>query len=142
MHSKPAEKSSSKSFLEKRGQAPFLREAGVSCLYLGLSPVAPGTAGTLGGVAIAMLLPGGPSFPIWAAVAAAAVFVLGYSLAPWAERHYGRKDPPRFVLDEVLGYLVTVMPMQPRWTAAATNPVSTIDVALACDQDSVIIKSA
>lgn len=112
MPSKPAEKSSSKSF-------PDPREAAVSCLFLGRVPVFPGTAGTLGGVAIAMLLPGGSQFPFWAAGAVVALFLLGCALTPWAESHYGRKDPPQFVLDEVAGYLVTVLPMQPRWTDAA-----------------------
>jgi phosphatidylglycerophosphatase A len=79
---------------------------------LGYAPVAPGTAGTLLGVAI------------YAAVAAlcdattqlyaiglvfAVVCAASVPLATWAERHWGTKDPGRFVLDEVAGYLLVVL---------------------------------
>lgn len=118
MLTRPVEKSSSKNFPEKRGLSPFFCEAGVTCLFLGRVPVVPGTAGTLGGLAIAMMLPGGAAFPLWASVAALIAIALGWALTPWAESFYGRKDPSAFVLDEVAGYLLTVLPMQPRWTAA------------------------
>ena len=37
----------------------------------------------------------------------------GAPLGDWAERYAGEKDPGIFVLDEVIGYLITVA-----WTAA------------------------
>ena len=74
---------------------------------LGLAPVAPGTFGTLGGVLIAWLLSGTPNFLVSALVAALVLYVLGRAVAPWAEAHAG-KDPGFFVVDEVIGYLVTV----------------------------------
>ena len=40
-------------------------------------------------------------------LACAATYLVGRMLAPWAERESG-KDPQVFVLDEVLGYLITV----------------------------------
>jgi phosphatidylglycerophosphatase A len=82
----------------------------VSCGYLGLAPVAPGTFGTLGGVAIAacLVLAGATPFAAWALGIALAVYAVGWALAPWAEAYAGRKDPGIFVLDEVVGYLVTV----------------------------------
>jgi len=80
----------------------------VSCLYLGCSPFAPGTVGTLGGVAIAWLLRDDPRY-LWLSLAAAAVlYAIGRSLGPWSEAYAKKKDPGFFVLDEVIGYLITV----------------------------------
>ena len=81
---------------------------------LGLAPVAPGTFGTLGGVLVAWLLSGTPNFLLSVLVAALALYVLGRAVAPWAEAHAG-KDPGFFVVDEVIGYLVTVA-----WVGAPT----------------------
>ena len=36
------------------------------------------------------------------------VCAVNLALCPWAERHFGRKDPGAFVIDEVAGYLVVV----------------------------------
>jgi phosphatidylglycerophosphatase A len=80
----------------------------VSCGYLGCSPFAPGTVGTLGGVAIAWALRGQPHYLAWSLGAAAILYVLGRSLGDWAEKYAGEKDPGIFVLDEVIGYLLTV----------------------------------
>jgi phosphatidylglycerophosphatase A len=79
----------------------------VSCGFLGCSPVAPGTVGTLGGVLIAWALAGTQLYLCWVLLACVALYLLGRSLAPWAERQLG-SDPQVFVLDEVLGYLITV----------------------------------
>lgn len=80
----------------------------VSCCYLGCSPFAPGTVGTLGGVAIACALRNQEHYLAWSLAAAALLYLLGRSLGTWAEQYAGRKDPGIFVLDEVVGYLVTV----------------------------------
>jgi phosphatidylglycerophosphatase A len=85
-----------------------LRLGIVSCGYLGCSPFAPGTVGTLGGVALAWALGFTQPFLLWLLVACALIYVIGRSLGDWAEAHAGKKDPGFFVLDEVLGYLVTV----------------------------------
>lgn len=85
-----------------------LRLGIVSCCFLGCSPFAPGTFGTLGGVAIAWALAGTELYPVWIAVAVVAIYLVGRSLGGWAERYAGRKDPGIFVLDEVVGYLLTV----------------------------------
>lgn len=76
--------------------------------FLGCSPWAPGTVGTLGGVAIAWGLSFTDHFLAWNLLACAVVYLVGRSLGDWAERYAGKKDPGIFVLDEVLGYLVTV----------------------------------
>jgi len=85
-----------------------LRLALVTCGFLGLSPVAPGTFGTLGGVLIAWALAGTEHFLLWVLLAAGGVYLLGRSLGSWAEEYAGREDPGFFVLDEVVGYLITV----------------------------------
>ncbi|MGB0951643.1 MAG: phosphatidylglycerophosphatase A [Planctomycetota bacterium] len=82
----------------------------VTWFGLGYAPVASGTFGTLGGVAIAALVG-------WTWPTAFLPLVLGLTVVmsflgalagKWAERRYGRKDPGEFVLDEVVGYLVAV----------------------------------
>lgn len=86
-----------------------LKLAIVSCGFLGCAPVAPGTFGTLGGVAIAWGLSGTGAFLPWTLAVAAALYLVGRSLGDWSERRAGGKDPGFFVLDEVIGYLVTVL---------------------------------
>jgi phosphatidylglycerophosphatase A len=90
----------------------------VSCLYLGCSPVAPGTVGTLGGVAIAWAIAPSAAF-LWLALAiAVALYVVGRSLGEWVERYAKEKDPGIFVLDEVIGFLITVCWTRgPSWLA-------------------------
>ncbi len=89
-----------------------LKLAIVSCGFLGLSPFAPGTVGTLGGVAIAFLLRDAPNFPVWIAIVCGVLYAASQPLGAWAERYAGKKDPGIFVMDEVIGYLITVA-----WTA-------------------------
>jgi phosphatidylglycerophosphatase A len=80
----------------------------VSCLYLGCSPFAPGTVGTLGGVAIAWLLRDDPR-DLWLTLGISVLlYAVGRALGPWAESYAKGKDPGFFVLDEVIGYLLTV----------------------------------
>lgn len=76
--------------------------------FLGLAPVMPGTFGTLAGVLIAWALRSSPHYLFWLGGIGMGLYVLGYSLAGWAERDAGREDPGWFVIDEVVGYLVAV----------------------------------
>ena len=76
-----------------------------TCLGLGMVPFAPGTFGTLGGVALGLLLPES----LWLLGAVAVLLVVGLPLARLAERVTGRADPGSFVLDEVAGYLVALL---------------------------------
>jgi len=87
----------------------LLRLAVVSCGFLGLSPVAPGTVGTLAGVLIVWGLARLELFALWMLVVCALLYVVGRSLGEWAESRARGKDPGFFVLDEVLGYLVTLL---------------------------------
>lgn len=86
-----------------------LKLAFVSCGFLGLSPFAPGTAGTLGGVALAWLLARSEHYLFWSVVACAVLYAGGRALGDWSERYAGKKDPGFFVVDEVIGYLVTCL---------------------------------
>jgi phosphatidylglycerophosphatase A len=79
---------------------------------LGLLPVAPGTWGTLFGVALAWLagLVADTAMEQLLLVGLAFVVTLaGVPLARAAEERAGQKDPGWFVLDEVAGYLVAVL---------------------------------
>ena len=87
-----------------------LRLAFVSFGFLGCSPIVPGTVGTLGGVLVAWLLGlSGVNFIAGALVVCAVLYAIGRSLGDWAERYAGKKDPGIFVVDEVIGYLVTIL---------------------------------
>lgn len=85
-----------------------LKLALVSFGFLGCSPFAPGTVGTLGGVLVAWLLRDTAWFPLWVALVCLGLYLATQPLGTWAERHAGRKDPGIFVVDEVIGYLITV----------------------------------
>ncbi len=76
--------------------------------FLGCSPLAPGTFGTLGGVALAFLLRESEHYLLWTLLVCAVLYAAGRALAPWAEARARGKDPGFFVLDEVIGYLLTV----------------------------------
>lgn len=76
---------------------------------LGLSPVAPGTAGSLGAVLLAPWL--FAPLPLWARLAVlAAITVLGTVACHRAERALGRKDPGSVVIDELAGQWLTLAP--------------------------------
>lgn len=78
---------------------------------LGLSPFASGTVGTLGGVALAITLQWlCPGNEIWAwSIAAAVLCLWGCLQSDYVARTWPKKDPGQFVLDEVVGYLVTLI---------------------------------
>lgn len=82
----------------------------VTACGLGLARVAPGTFGTLFGVALAVPLAHAPGPPYWAwlFLAVLVLLLVGWALGGWAERFFGGKDPGAVVIDEVAGYLVTV----------------------------------
>jgi phosphatidylglycerophosphatase A len=86
-----------------------LRLGIVSFGFLGLSPIASGTAGTLGGVLLVYGLSRTQHFLLWSLVLCVLFYALGRALGEWSERHAGGKDPKFFVLDEVIGYLVTCL---------------------------------
>jgi phosphatidylglycerophosphatase A len=83
-----------------------------SSFGLGYAPIAPGTAGALPGVGIFVLISlttPSTSHTWLLALALSAVCAATLVLSPWAERHWGRKDPGVFTLDEIAGFLLTVL---------------------------------
>jgi len=88
-----------------------IKEFLFTALYAGYSPVAPGTFGSLVGMAlycIEYLIFGEISW----VVNLVAVLLLFYpftKLSGDGEVFFGEKDPPRVVIDEVFGYWVSVL---------------------------------
>lgn len=78
---------------------------------LGLSPVAPGTAGTVPGILIFL---GIASFPPAIQISIAAVCVLlAVCLCGVAEKHFGVKDDRRIVADEFLTFPICMLGLPP-----------------------------
>lgn len=80
-----------------------------TALGAGYSPHAPGTCGTAVAVPLAWAL---ASLPVWQfSLFAVLVTLLGVACAARADRAWGTEDNQRIVIDEVAGYLVTVIPV-------------------------------
>lgn len=98
-------------------------------LGAGLVPRAPGTAGTLVGVALyAALVP----LPAWAfAAALLAAMAGGVPLCAAAARRLGRHDHPAIVWDEIAGFLLATvgLPAHPLWIGAAFVAFRVFDAA-------------
>jgi phosphatidylglycerophosphatase A len=80
---------------------------------LGCSRWAPGTVGTLGGVVLGVTLQWvwptlTPAIVAWS-IAAVGLFVFGCMQSAFVARTWPKEDPGHFVLDEVVGYLVTLI---------------------------------
>jgi len=83
---------------------------------LGYAPFAPGTVGTLAGIPFFWLLawmPPGLYTLTWLAL-----FALACWSADIAGREFGEADDGRIVIDELVGYLVTVALLPFSWGAA------------------------
>jgi phosphatidylglycerophosphatase A len=85
----------------------------------GYVPYAPGTAGTAVAVPLTWALAdlGRPAF----AAVTLAVTLIGIAAASDADRYWGTHDSGRIVIDEVAGYMVTMLPVDRHdwWTLAA-----------------------
>ena len=88
--------------------------------YVGRVPFAPGTAGSLAGIALYWLVRQSGSWTV-EGIAVIATLVLGIWSASVAERVMGRKDPGFVVIDEVLGMLVTLAFLDVTVSAAMTG---------------------
>lgn len=112
----------------------FMRRWIVTLFGAGLMPAAPGTAGSLATAAalygLYILIGQGAAvaYGLWqiGLIAGLLVFsVLTVGLGGWANRHFGRKDPGSFVLDEAAGICLTWLALpvfaigQQVWVAAA-----------------------
>lgn len=84
--------------------------------YVGYFPVAPGTAGSLAGLAVYGLLRAAGATPLVDLVVVAALFAAGTWSGTLAERHFGGTDPGAGVIDEVVGMLVTLWALPATWS--------------------------
>jgi phosphatidylglycerophosphatase A len=73
----------------------------------GYVPIAPGTAGTLVAIPIFLVLSSIP-FPLYELTILAFFFFASW-ISGEAQRCLGRKDHPRIVIDEIMGYLITML---------------------------------
>ncbi|MDY0269335.1 phosphatidylglycerophosphatase A family protein [Trichloromonas sp.] len=83
---------------------------------LGYAPVASGTFGTLAGIPVFYLLSGFP--PLLYLLTWLALLFLSFWAAGAAGKIYGVADDGRIVIDELVGYLVTVAFLSFSWNAA------------------------
>lgn len=97
------------SITEKNGKR--VKKKGILLLAtgfgLGLSPVAPGTVGTLLGVAIAVAV--SPLDWVWQAVLAVSMALVAIPICGEAEKHFGKKDDRRIVADEFSTFPLCVL---------------------------------
>ncbi len=87
--------------------------------WSGKSPVAPGTAGTLVGVLLYLLLKGLPA--VWYGIACVLVIGIGIGAAGEAEKLLGKKDDQSIVIDEIAGYLISMIMVPSGWTFIAAG---------------------
>jgi phosphatidylglycerophosphatase A len=73
----------------------------------GYSPIAPGTAGTLVAIPIYYFLSFIP-FPLYE-LTLITFFFLSSWISEKAEKEWGKRDHPRIVIDEIMGYLITML---------------------------------
>ena len=87
------------------------REILFTVFYTGYSPVAPGTAGTVAGMGlyiVVYLVFGKINWPL-CLVVMVVFFYPAVIVCEHGERFFAVKDPPQVVLDEVYGYWVSVL---------------------------------
>jgi phosphatidylglycerophosphatase A len=82
---------------------------------VGYIPIAPGTFGSIVGLAVWAILPGTITLQFAAILI---LFVLGSWSGSESERHFGRTDPSQVVIDEVVGILITLLGNPVGWAGA------------------------
>src|SRR5512139_64377 len=93
----------------------FIAEGGFS----GRMPVAPGTAGTVVGVLLYLLVKDLPA--LWYSAVFAIVALIGTWAAGAADRVLGTKDSPTIVIDEIAGFLLVMLLVPFAWGYAAAG---------------------
>jgi phosphatidylglycerophosphatase A len=83
----------------------------------GLAPVAPGTFGSLVGLAIALAL--APLGPLWNLAAIALAVAIGVWICGESARRLGVHDHPAIVWDEVAGMMIAMLAAPEAWWGAA-----------------------
>jgi phosphatidylglycerophosphatase A len=90
-----------------------------SGVFLGYSPLASGTVGTLWGLPIFFIL---ASQPAWVqGLTIAGSILTAVWVADGASRLWNEKDPSRVVADEIVGYMTAMMALPFSWTMAWTG---------------------
>ena len=74
---------------------------------VGFSPIAPGTMGTLIAIPICLIF-SAISFPLHE-VTIVTFFFLSIWISDKAQIYWGKKDDPRIVIDEIMGFLITML---------------------------------
>ncbi len=87
--------------------------------YSGYAPFAPGTFGTAVAVPLYALIV--RLHPALSLAITCAVIAAAFPLSELTERYLGRKDPPQVVIDEIAGYLVTMLSFPPDWRYLAAG---------------------
>jgi phosphatidylglycerophosphatase A len=90
----------------------FIVRCLASGFFSGHIPFAPGTCGTLIAIPIYLLLINVLQ-GWWYAGAVVVVTLFAIWISGLAEKMYGRKDPPQVVIDEIAGFLLTMIAMPP-----------------------------
>jgi phosphatidylglycerophosphatase A len=85
----------------------------------GYAPIAPGTVGTLGAIPLYLALARLP--PVAYAAATIALLALAIPAADRAGRYWGVADASPIVIDEVVGFLVTMALLPCSWQAIAAG---------------------
>lgn len=81
--------------------------------YSGMAPFAPGTAGTLVGVLLYFLIMG--LSPMWYFAICLLIAGIGTWVAGDAEKQLGQTDAPSIVIDEIVGFFITMFMLPPSW---------------------------
>jgi phosphatidylglycerophosphatase A len=89
----------------EKDSRPLFSLAFATALGIGYIPVAPGTFGSVVGLAVWMML---PSSAISQGAAILFIFVVGSMTGNVAEHYFGRTDPRQVVVDEVMGMMLTL----------------------------------
>lgn len=89
-----------------------MSEVLATVFYLGYSPVASGTVGSLPAIVAAYWL---SPYPAGFSIAIILMFLLGTAASFRVERRLGRKDPGEVVIDEFVGMLVALFWLPLTW---------------------------
>jgi phosphatidylglycerophosphatase A len=98
-----------------RGWKDHVLTGFVSVFFLGYSPIASGTVGSLPGIAIAYWLSGRP---VTLLALAFIIFALGVPASSRAETVFGCKDPSYVTIDELAGMLIAFVGLPMSWSSA------------------------
>lgn len=82
-------------------------------LGFGYAPVASGTFGTLVGIPLVAVLV--HVHPLTYMALTALLFFVGVACSNFAEDHFGKSDAGQIVIDEIVGYMVTMLFVPVTW---------------------------